>query len=492
MTQTPPTLLCDFYKVSHREQYPEKTQMIYSTWTPRSNKYHPSVDKVVAFGFQGFIKKFLIDYFNDNFFSRPLKNVITEYARVIKYALGVENPHTKHLEDLHALGYLPLHIRALPEGMCSPIRVPMLTICNTDKRFFWLTNYIETLMSAELWPMSTAATISKEYNVLLSKYAEETGDLGFVKFQGHDFSMRGLIGVEACNLIGSAHLLSFVGSDTVPAIFYLEKYYNANIEKELVCCSVSATEHSVMSTGGDGQNELETYKRLLTKVYPTGIVSIVSDTWDLWKCLSDVISPLKDVIMSRNGKCTIRPDSGDPVKIICGDLSSSNPLAQKGVIEVFWDIFGGTINERGYKVLDPHIGAIYGDSITLDRCKNICEGLKQKGFASTNMVYGIGSYTFQYNTRDTFGFAIKSTACMIDGIQKNIYKNPATDDGTKKSNTGVVAVMKENGKLICKDNLSFYHREPDLMRTIFKDGLLLVNDSLQRIRNRLAEESLWN
>lgn len=482
---TPPTLLCDFYKISHREQYPHGTEVVYSTWTPRSNAYHPTANMVVVFGIQGFVKKYLLNYFQQHFFSRPIEDVVAEYRRIIRFALGVSDPHVGHIEALHALGYLPLCLRSLPEGAQVPIRVPIMTIQNTKPDFFWLTNFVETLLSAELWLPSTSATIAKEYRDLLDRYAFDTGDPTFVKFQGHDFSMRGMGCIEAAESSGAGHLLFFVGTDTIPAICYLEKYYGADVEKELVGTSIPATEHSVMSAGGDGSGEFNTYRRLITEVYPKGFLSIVSDTWDLWSCLENIIKPLKAEILARDGRVVIRPDSGDPVRIICGDTCSDG-LAKIGLIEALWNIFGGTVNEKGYRVLDPHIGAIYGDAITLDRCEQICRSLKIKGFASTNMVYGIGSYTYQYNTRDSFGFALKSTMCVINGEQKNIFKDPATDDGTKRSNTGVVAVVDNGFGYECMDGLALEHSVFDMMRTVFENGRLIIDDSLSTIRNRLV------
>lgn len=493
----PATLLCDFYKVSHRVQYPEGTEVVYSTWTPRSNKHYPDVDKVVAFGFQGFIKKYLISYFDKNFFSRAKEEVVSEYVRYLTYTLGESDPVTTHIEELHDLGYLPLEIKALPEGTKVPMRVPMLTVQNTDKRFFWLTNYIETLASTEMWLPSTTATIANRYRSILDKYAAETGGPSdFVPFQGHDFSMRGMSGVDAAAMAGAGHLLSFVGTDTVPAIAYLEEYYKANIEEDLVGTSVPATEHSVMCAGGI-EDEEETYRRLIEDVYPSGIISIVSDTWDLWHVVTDTLPKLKDKIMARDGKVVIRPDSGDPVDILCGNhfdedergIITGETPAYKGVVELLWEIFGGTVNDKGYKELDPHIGAIYGDSITPERAAEICRRLASKGFASTNVVYGIGSYTYQYNTRDTFGFAMKSTAVIINGKEKMIFKDPKTDDGTKKSNKGVVAVQKDKGELIVVDQLPFKNDVADEMQVIFKDGELLVDQSLTEIRNRLVNEA---
>lgn len=483
----PATLLCDFYKVSHREQYPKGTEKIYSTFTPRTSRIK-GMDKVVAFGLQAFIKKYLIEYFDENFFKRPVNEVVNEYKRVISFTLGAENPDASHIEALHKLGYLPLKIKSVKEGTLLPIRVPMLTIENTKPEFFWLTNYLEILISCSLWQPTTSATIAFEYRKLLNEYALKTGgDTSAVAFQGHDFSMRGMGSLESAESSGAGHLLSFVGSDTIPAIMFHEQYYNANIEKELIGTSVPATEHSVMCAYG--QDELTSYKRIITEVYPKGFVSIVSDTWDLWGVLNNVITKLKPEIMNRDGKVVVRPDSGDPVKIICGDENSDNEFARKGVVQILWEIFGGSITDKGYKLLNSHIGCLYGDAITLTRCKEICEGLMAKGFASTNMVYGIGSYTYQYNTRDTFGFAMKSTYAVVNGQERQLFKDPITDNGIKKSQKGMVVVLKEEDGIHYRDQLTSNSRAGwsgiDLLEDVFVDGKLVRDENLSEIRNRL-------
>lgn len=347
----------------------------------------------------------------------------------------------------------------------------------------WLTNYIETLASCEMWQASTSATVAHEYRKILTKYAELTGgDLGFVDFQGHDFSFRGLSSLDSAVSSGMGHLLSFSGTDTIPAIMGLEQYYNANVEKELVGTSIPATEHSVMCS--NGQDEKATFKRLLTEIYPTGFISVVSDTWDFWNTVAIILPELKDIIMAREGKLVIRPDSGDPVKIVCGDKDSD--IVKKGLVEALWDIFGGTVNSKGFKVLDSHIGAIYGDAITRSRCEQISQKLMDKGFASTNMVYGIGSYTYQYNTRDTFGFALKSTLVTINGDEKQIFKDPKTDKGTKKSQKGAVAVLQTEAGLTYVDGLySTDVVSGDMLVEVFRDGKILVDQSLSEIRYRL-------
>ena len=252
----------------------------------------------------------------------------------------------------------------------------------------------------------------------------------------------------------------------------------------------------------------------MLETYPTGILSIVSDTWDLWKVCTEHVVTLKEEILSRDGKLVIRPDSGDPVEILCGDpLNSvytdelpndSESARRKGVIELLWDVFGGTINEQGYKVLDSHIGAIYGDSITIDRADEICKRLEAKGFASTNVVLGIGSFTYQYNTRDTFGFAMKATYVELleekvtdygnpgtevpvrVKVSREIFKDPITDDGTKKSATGLLFVGKsDDGKIKLFDKVSWDVESTGQLQTIYKNGQFHNQTTLTEIRNRL-------
>ncbi len=477
------SLLCDFYKVSHRSMYPKGTELVYSTWTPRTSRLE-GVDSVVSFGFQSFLIK-LNSIFKENFFDLSKEEVVAQYVRTLKYTLGVVNPDSKHIEDLHDLGYLPLKVKALPEGMIVPVRTPMLTIENTDPRFFWVTNYIETLASCELWQASTSATIANEYRKLLNRFAMETvGNTDFVPFQGHDFSMRGMSSLDSAISSGMGHLLSFVGTDTIPAINAAEHYYKANIEKELVGTSIPATEHSIQCTYAD---DMKYIQAMISEVHPTGFVSIVSDGYDFWDVVGRVLPANKDIIMARDGKVVIRPDSGDPVLIVCGDPNGKTELERKGAVEALWDIFGGTVTEKGYKVLDSHIGLIYGDAITLQRCEAISEQLKSKGFASINCVYGIGSYTYQFNTRDTFGFALKSTLSIINGDEKLIFKDPKTDSGIKKSQKGKVAVLKDGDKIISIDGLNFKSEVVgNLLSTVYENGKLIKEHSLSEIRSRLT------
>lgn len=386
-------LLTDGYKLDHRRQYPEGTEYVYSNWTPRSCQYFPEAEEgVVVFGIQYFIKEYLLDRMNKEFFNRSKEEAITSFARRINTFLGPNQVGTKHIEDLYDLGYLPIEIKALPEGTLCPIKVPALTFVNTKPEFFWLTNYFETLISTTLWLPMTSATSARLYKKELLRHAKKTGfeNQPGLDFLCHDFSMRGMAGIEAAIMSGMAHMTSFTGSETIPAIQAIEEYYDADVETELVAGTVPATEHSVMCAGGM-EDEFGTFKRLITEIYPTGIVSIVSDTWDFWKVITEYMPRLRDTIMSRDGRVVIRPDSGDPVKIICGDPEAdSNSPEYKGAYQLLGEIFGTTVNEKGYKVLDTHIGLIYGDSITLERQHQIYSQLEDKGFAATNLVLGIG------------------------------------------------------------------------------------------------------
>ena len=239
-----PMLYLDGYKTSHKEMYPDNTTLVYSNFTPRSSRVE-GVDYMILFGVQYLIKEYLIDRFNKNFFQKPKDLILKEYKEIMDSYLGKDKLDISHIEELHDLGYLPILIKALPEGTKVPMGVPALTIVNTHPRFFWLTNYLETLISCIIWKTCTSATTASQFYKNFKKYAKETSDQDwFVNFQGHDFSFRGMSSVEDGCSSGAAHLLFFDGTDTVPSISFLEKYYGADKTKELVGCSVPAGEHS--------------------------------------------------------------------------------------------------------------------------------------------------------------------------------------------------------------------------------------------------------
>lgn len=556
-------LLTDGYKLDHRRQYPKGTECVYSTWIPRdmeylSEKLNVKVDKAVSFGFQFFVKKYLVENFNKYFFSRPKEEVLNEYQTFIDDFMPGNTIGVSHIEELYDLGYLPIEIKALKEGTLCPKGVPMLTIKNTLPQFFWVTNYLETLMSSGLWLATNSATIAYHFKKNLYEHFRDTVGLEYTKyfsdFLVHDFSMRGMGGVDAAINSGLGHIACFYGSETLPAIQVAKQYYNAEAN---VCSTVPASEHSVMCAGSK-ENEEETFRRLFNEVYPEGFVSIVSDTWDYWRVITEYLPKFKEEIMARNGRVVIRPDSGDPVHIICGyryfdfsdkaleeidnvfmtnmfnelrhnnnekhDIKFSTQLNSYnkqdtvlsfyfnvkggkfykadihslegvkidevheaeviGTYEYMWKIFGGT-EENGYKVLDTHIGLIYGDSITLPRQKEIYDRLKEKGFAATNLVLGVGSYTYQNNTRDQLGFAMKATWVKINGQGQEIFKEPKTDNGLKKSLVGLCKVVEDGDTIKVVDKVSEEEENTGLLQTIFKDGKVYNEQSMTEIRETI-------
>lgn len=524
-----PFLATDGYKTGHHRMYPDGTGLVYSNFTPRSAKHAPAgINMVVSFG-QQMVMKQIEEMFNEHFFFTDMRkgyNTSTpcanhEIANFLdslrkkacnpikdEYSMYLDTDYdVSHIEALWDLGYLPIEVKSLPEGTVVPMGVPVLTIKNTLPEFYWITNFLETLISNLLWKPMTSATIAHQYKKNLVGWAKQTDEnaVGFVEFQGHDFSMRGLDSIDATIASGLGHATSFLGSDSLPVIHGARKYYG---ETGFVVGSVNATEHSVMSAGIGLHGEFQTYAELLHK-FPTGILSIVSDTMDLWQVITDFLPKLKAQILARDGKVVIRPDSGNPVDILCGKewvhhhnhkdglgetrVKNPNDSERKGVIELLWDIFGGSINEQGYKVLNPKIGAIYGDSITLDRADEICERLEAKGFATTNVVLGIGSFTYQYNTRDTFGFAMKATYCEVNGKGIEIFKDPVTDDGTKKSAKGLLHVGDFRGSssvsnYILSDQVDWASEEMGSLQVIYKDGEFQNLITLTEIREELNKQ----
>lgn len=522
-------LFTDGYKLDHRRQYPDGTQYVYSNWTPRTCKFYPEASEgAVVFGLQYLFQKYFVEDFKTHFFDIEKEKAVNDFKHRVDVFLGPNNVGKEHIADLWELGYLPIEICALPEGSICPIGVPAMTIVNTDPKFFWITNYLETLISTTLWMPMTSATTARLFKKRLIKHLKTTGvEMSDIdrSFLCHDFSMRGMPGVEASILSGLGHLTSFVGSETIPANEAAETYYDIDSSKELISSTVPATEHSVMCAGGF-DDEFETFKRLITEVYPEGFVSIVSDTWDFWKVITNYMPKLRETIMNRNGRVVIRPDSGDPVDIIAGlpkdkvvkyrdeyyyfpnldvpedekkisrwmrrdDIDSLAPYRVsyeqiKGAYECLMDTFGFMLNDAGYKIMDSHIGMIYGDSITLERQNEIYNRLEAKGIAATNLVLGIGSYSYTYRTRDSLGFAMKATWCQINDEPKEIFKCPKTDSGFKKSLKGLIKIVKdENGKYVALDQQPKEALKDSELKPVFRDGKFLKRFTLTEIRNNV-------
>lgn len=490
MINTNPMLLIDFYKAVHAEMLPEKITKSVSYFTPRMSRVN-RWDSVVMFGLQGFIKTYLVDYFNDEFFNKQFDEVIGGYKRVIDATLGENAYKIEKIEKLHKLGYLPIEIVALPEGTIVPMHVPMFGITNTHKDFAWLPQSLESLISAESWHPMIAATVGYTYRQIVNYYYDLTCDdetsrakaLGAFDFRGEECT-------DSAIKAGAGWCLSFLNTATVPTIPYLEKNYKCDCTKEPVAFGSPSTEHSVMCSNFavDG-DEITLLRRLLTEIYPNTSFSAVLDSYDYWNVIDNILPQLKPEILAHNGCMLMRGDSGDCVEVVT-----------KTVFKL-WEEFGGTTNSKGYKVLDPHVKAIYGDSITVQRCEQIYKILMENGFACSNVALGVGSFSFQCIeedgilkpfTRDTFSSCIKATYCEIDDKPFQIFKNPK-DGGFKKSQKGCCVVVKgSDDKLIYVDgrtweeaHVSGEDAKVNLLQPVFKDGQLINEQSLAEIRDIL-------
>ena len=483
--KTNPMLLIDFYKAVHAEMLPQNITKSVSYFTPRMSRVK-RWDKVVMFGLQGFIKEYLIDYFNDNFFNIPLETVMSEYTRIMDNTLGKNAYNPKKIEKLHNLGYLPIQIVALPEGTLVPMHVPMFGITNTHEDFAWLPQALESLISAEMWHIMLAATVGYTYRQIVNEYYDKTcdDDVSRARALGA-FDFRGEECLQSATKAGAGWLLSFLNTATVPAIPYLENYYLCDCAKEPVGFGSPSTEHSVMCSNFavDG-DEITLLRRLLTEIYPNTSFSAVLDSYDYWNVIDNILPQLKPEIMAHNGCMLMRGDSGDCVEVVT-----------KTVFKL-WDIFGGTVNSKGYKVLDPHVKAIYGDSITVQRCEEIYRILMENGFACSNVALGVGSFSFQCIeedgilkpfTRDTFSSCIKATYCEIDGTPTPIFKDPK-DGGFKKSQKGCCVVYNSMEGLWYQDEYSWLgasNSPYQLLETVFKDGKMVKEQTLSEVRSTL-------
>lgn len=481
-----PMLLIDFYKAVHAEMLPAKITKSVSYFTPRMSRVR-MWNKVVMFGLQGFVKTYLIDYFNERFFERPIDEVISEYERIMDASLGKGVYGLQKIKDLHALGYLPIEIWALPEGTKVPMHVPMFCITNTHDDFAWLPQALESLISAEAWHPMLVATVGATYRDIVNKFYDETCDDSVSRNKAlGSFDFRGEECTDSAIKAAAGWCLSFVNTATVPVIPYLEKLYNCDCTKEPVAFGSPSTEHAVMCSNYavDG-DEVTLLKRLLTEIYPDTSFSAVLDSYDYWNVIDNVLPQIKPEIMAHNGCMLMRGDSGDCIEVVT-----------KTVFKL-WDEFGGTINSKGYKVLDPHVKVIYGDSITIQRCERIYEILKDNDFAASNVALGVGSFSFQCVeedgilkpfTRDTFSSCIKATYCEIDHKPYPIFKNPK-EGGFKKSQKGCCLVYKnDNGELCYKDEYTWKEvscNSKQELKAIFRNSELLIDDSLANIRNRL-------
>lgn len=458
----------DSYKYSHANQYPEGTTKIFSYLESRGGTF----DETVFFGLQYFLKEYLQGKVVETW-------MIDEVEEFAELHFGNKNVFDRsrwdYIVDKHD-GHLPLRIRAIPEGMVIPTKNVLMTIENTDDNCFWLTNFVETLL-LKVWYPITTATLSRECKKIINQYLSETADnCDGLNFKLHDFGCRGVSSNESAAIGGAAHLINFLGSDTVPGIFHLRDYYNGG---KCAGYSIPATEHSTI-TSWKRSNECEAYRNLLEK-NPTGLVACVSDSYNIYEACSDLWGhKLKDMVMKREGTLVIRPDSGDPIQSI------------PKLLNILGSRFGYSLNKRGYKLLDPHIRLIWGDGINLTSIKHILEAIKESGWSTDNVAFGMGGALLQQTNRDTQKFAIKCSYAIVNGEHVDVFKDPI-DDAGKKSKTGKLSCFRDvktnqifSSILSDSDSILDCKDRTEILRTVFYNGKILQDYSLEEIRNNAA------
>ena len=468
-----PLLCTDVYKMGHMEQYPPGTTKVYSYLQARTDK---KVSATVFYGLQYYLKML----------EQPItKEMADEFLEYREMMLGFPAPQdiVDKMDALVKLGYFPLKIRAVREGSVIPVSNVLFTMENTVPGFHWLVGFVESLL-LKVWNTCTVASYSRELQRMCKKYSDETCDNGeHLPFQVHDFGYRGCSSEETAALSGSAHLIHFFGTDTVPAVKLVKETYGC---EGPIGLSVPATEHSVMCAYLEA-NEFQAFERILD-LYPTGIVSIVSDTYNLWRVLTDFAPRLKKRILAREGKVVFRPDSGDPPKIINGDITAKIGSPEwDGCIRLLDRVFGSEVNKKGFKVINPKVGLIYGEGMYNERLNGIFGTMRDLGYASCNLVTGIGGLLLQRHNRDDQGFALKATFAEVDGEERELEKDPVTDR-RKKSHKGLLALMKDGeGNYYTKDRCTPEEEQASLLEDVFLDGKIVRLVTFNQIRELAAK-----
>lgn len=461
VTKRNPLLALDVYKMGHMEQYAPGTEYVYSYLCARSSKNY---QQVPFFGLQ----YYLDEYLN----TQITREHAAEWLSVRNEILGGEASKevTDKIYALADLGHFPIEILAVPEGTIVPAGNVMMTIRNTKPGFGWVVGFVESLLLKLWFPCTVAATV-KSYRDVVDDFFDKTVDEQdhFLKdYMIHDFGYRGDTSEESAMLSGAAHLLFSNGSDTVPALPFIREYYGGdNTDKAHIMASVPASEHSVMCSFGR-EGELDAFNNMLD-LYPTGLVSIVSDTFNIWDVLTKFMDEgLAERVLARDGKTVFRPDSGDPQTVLCGDdYRNIEYPSSCGVFGLLDKRFGSSVNSKGFSVLNPKVGVIYGDGMYLTRYKSILEKMKDQGLAASNLVIGVGGI-LRHHSRDTLGFAIKATQVVVNGVERPIEKDPITDR-TKKSHRGYMAlVMGEDGQMKTVDGIPTYEEAKNYPRNLLR------------------------
>lgn len=446
-------LLTDSYKISHYLQYPPGTSKIYSYFESRGGGY----EKLVFFGLQYYLKKYL---------SRQISAENIDEAEEL-LARHFSNPSIFNRAGWEYIlknhnGYLPVSIKAIPEGTIVPQRCALVTIENTDPRCFWLTNYLETLL-VQIWYGTTVATNSRAMKGILLEALERSGTPETIGHKLHDFGFRGVSSVETAGMGAAAHLLHFCGSDTLHGLIFARDYYS----EPVAGTSIPASEHSTMTAWGK-DSECDAYRNML-RSFPEGFVAVVSDSFDIYNaCKNFWGTELKQEVLERKGTLVIRPDSGDPCRTLPEIL---------GILE---EKFGVTENDKGYKVLPAQVRIIQGDGIAVDTLSRIVDSVLFAGYSLDNLSFGSGGGLLQKFNRDTLKFAFKCSAAVVNGEERQVYKEPITSPW-KTSKRGRLKVIRTPAGL---ETVSENSEGKDLLREVFRDGKLLIDEDFKTIRSR--------
>lgn len=448
----------DSYKASHFVQYPQGAEVVSSYVEARGGQFK----EALFFGLQAFIKQYLLT---------PITTADIDEAEAIFQAHGepFNRADWEYIVEQYQ-GKLPIQIDALPEGVVVPTKTVLVQIHNTDPKLYWITSYLETALLRAIWYPTTVATVSWQVKQIITKYLNETCDnpAAELPFKLHDFGARGTSSLESAALGGMAHLVNFMGTDTVSALLAARKYYGA----DMPAFSIPAAEHSTMTSWGR-EHEADAYANMVKQFAKPGkLVAVVSDSYDIYNAVSEIWGKqLRQQVLDSGGTVVIRPDSGEPAKVV------------PEVLERLYAAFGGTTNSKGFKVLHPSVRVIQGDGVDLNSITGILDNIKAAGFSTENVAFGMGAGLLQKVNRDTLSFAMKASAIQINGVWHDVYKQPITDPG-KNSKRGRLAVVRDNTGTIKTIRANELHGQTNLLRTVFNNGTLLLDDSFDTIRER--------
>ena len=451
-------LLTDSYKVSHYKQYPPGTEKIYSYFESRGGDF----PETVFFGLQYILEEYLAGKVVTAGKIDAAERIFAQHFSSNSF---FHRAGWQHIVDAHQ-GRLPIRIKAVPEGSVLPTGNVLMTIENTDPACYWLTNYLETLL-VQVWYPCTVATQSRAMKHTIAAFLRETGTPEQLPFKLHDFGFRGVSSVETAAQGGAAHLVNFQGTDNVAGIVQAQRYYGAS----MAGFSIPAAEHSTLTSWGR-EHEVDAYRNMLHQ-FPEGMVAVVSDSYDVLAACRDLWGDvLKADVLARDGTLVVRPDSGDPPTIVVQ------------VLNILGEAFGTSVNDKGYRVLDPHVRVIQGDGIDRAMLPKILDTMRANGWSTDNIAFGSGGGLLQKLNRDTCRYAFKCSSATVHGVERDVFKQPATDRGKSSKKGRLKLILLGGHYATVHDNGA--HPEPDLLNEVFLNGELRNRQTWESVCQRAA------